>query len=1050
MMDSRELINSIIIGFSKDEKVFITYMSMSENLVKKSISDLGDDVSYIDLKKETTPLAPFLKILSESRPSDKLLKENTYELQYESFRCFFEQGFPNERKDPIILEEIDYEKLRLKESVVALIKKCFSGKVFVFNAQLLSGIQISILKILETEVLKGKMIFCFNSMEMDVLPAETQSLVQNASEKNNYYAFNSIEDIDDLLESNEAEKKDNELIDFKKLAVQLRSYRIFLDMDKAYKMVKDLSATNALMDATLNEQLRNYMEMGLIAFYYGDTDMASFFFNYIIETNLDDEFVCYALCFMAHVSSKKNMNSIALKYIAKALSKCQQLENSSVQALANMMDYIITERADSQYSTTKYFNTLELLDKYGFTNNRIYTSLVIPYGIIYEPDLRHRMLEQVKKAKIDAEKIGNKFGLSIACHWMGIMMTHEDDKKKALDWYNECFRLREEIGDISSIIKVTNGLSYEYLIDTKYRLSYDLINNVISNLLDSKDYPEAVITLYNMARTCFYSRNFDLAYSLFQCIISLMSKFDYSDLALNSFLPEYNDVIAYKAVIDFYSENYTRANMALHNVYNNGKNFTPIEEFVKFFLNACIELHDGNKDEAIKLFEKLVTDFFTVGLSQEHRIVFMFYEFAGMLKSKGYVSEADEYFARGFKIAKEKGLVYFTKGKEKLTFEEYLNGVEKLPALNLDLQELVLKAEKEQLVNQLHKRLRDSQFLNRLTTIHGNSFGDANFANNIVQAVFDYCMADGVYLAEKKEDGWAVLSKSLRENVPAPNDERWEKISQSRKTVEIKKDKKTECHIVSINLSKFEFTGGMVIYLQKNNQLNSEEVNIMNIAAANIQAQLVMLKQNEHLTIISATDQLSMLNNRRALQDHLVVESEMIRRYEKKRNLYLHDAISFIDLDNFKYYNDTFGHEAGDILISCFAKLLKKIYRKVDFVSRFGGDEFVIVLPNTSCSEAALAANRLKQGLIDAEYFIPDLKQLLHKDIYITEDKYLGFSMGISSNSDEEDISDLETTMVNADKALYYSKHHNKGSITIWTDIKDIYKDEKNLECPKR
>ena len=164
----------------------------------------------------------------------------------------------------------------------------------------------------------------------------------------------------------------------------------------------------------------------------------------------------------------------------------------------------------------------------------------------------------------------------------------------------------------------------------------------------------------------------------------------------------------------------------------------------------------------------------------------------------------------------------------------------------------------------------------------------------------------------------------------------------------------------------------------------------------------------------------------------------------------MQDSIAFMDLDNFKYYNDTFGHEAGDLLISSFAKLLKEIYRKVDFVARFGGDEFVVVLPNTNCSEAACAAERLYEGLVKKEFFVPDLEKLLGKKIVIPEDKKLGFSMGISSNFDGADISDLDTTMTNADKALYYSKQHKKGSVTIWADIKDRFNESKMLARPER
>lgn len=1045
-MNSQDLIKSIVDNFYNDDKLNVTYLCLSENLMKKCVSK-DSDLLEIDLCDEKTPLAPFLNILAKSKIPDELLKKSAYELQYETFKSFFADGFAKNRNDSMILEEIDYEKIRMRETIITLLKKCFGGKAMVYNAQLMSDDALKILLQLENSDLKGKFIFCFNNLDMEKKSATMKNFFQKINKQNNYYSINSLEDFSEEEFGLKSEAKE---IDFQKIYRELKSYRIFLDIEKAYEVVKEIDHSNIISRANIDEACLLYMEMGIIAFYYGDTDLASFYFNNIIEYQIDDEVDCYALYYLAQVFSRKNMNSVALKYISKAIAKSKNFMEFPVYALSVMLEYIITEKTDSQYSAEKYLNALKQLDKFGLTNNRIYTSLVIPYGVIYDGNLRKQMFVHVEKAMADAEKIGNKFGLSIACHWMGIMMTNEGRKDDAVFWYKKCFKLREEMEDFSSLMKVINGLSYEYLIDTKYLDSYNLINDVSINLLENKDYSEIIITLYTLARTSFYSRNFDVASELFQTIFNLLSMFDVSDLYMNSFLPEYNDILAYRAMLDFYRGEYIRAKMNLHNVQNNGKPFTTIEEFVKFFLDASIRLEENNKDEAIKIFEKCISDFFAIGVTQEHRIVFMIYEFANFLEQKGFHKESESYIARGFKIAKENNLENYTKGKNSITLKEYLDGVEKLPPLKVSLAALEEKAEKERLLIQLHKQLRNSKFLNKLSTNNINDFNDSRFSANIVQAVFDYTMADAVFLAEKKEGQWTTLGVSVRENIKQPSEDRWETLVQCKKLIEMSKLKNEDRQIIFINLSRFEFVGGMIIYLQKKFLLNSEELNIITIAASNIQAQLVMLKQNEHLAIISATDQLSMLNNRRALHNLLSLESEMIRRYEKKRNLYMHDAISFMDLDNFKYYNDTFGHEAGDLLISCFAKLLKEIYRKVDFVARFGGDEFVVVLPNTNCSEAARAAERLYEGLVKKEHFIPDLEKLLGKNIIIPEGKKLGFSMGISSNSDGDDISDLDTTMTNADKALYYSKQHKKGSVTIWADIKDKFNESKMLARPER
>ena len=96
------------------------------------------------------------------------------------------------------------------------------------------------------------------------------------------------------------------------------------------------------------------------------------------------------------------------------------------------------------------------------------------------------------------------------------------------------------------------------------------------------------------------------------------------------------------------------------------------------------------------------------------------------------------------------------------------------------------------------------------------------------------------------------------------------------------------------------------------------------------------------------------------------------------------------------------------------------------------------------------AAERLHEALEDADYFIPDLCQLLEKNVIIPDNRRIGFSTGICSNYDIEDQTKMDDVMVYADHALYYSKQHGKGSIIIWSDIKDeienqvLPDDEKN------
>ena len=113
-------------------------------------------------------------------------------------------------------------------------------------------------------------------------------------------------------------------------------------------------------------------------------------------------------------------------------------------------------------------------------------------------------------------------------------------------------------------------------------------------------------------------------------------------------------------------------------------------------------------------------------------------------------------------------------------------------------------------------------------------------------------------------------------------------------------------------------------------------------------------KVNARLEALAITDGLTGIMNHRAFQDRIDQEFKRARRYESALSMLL------IDVDNFKSYNDSFGHQAGDEVLRAVAKTLQLTGRQTDWIARYGGEEFVVILPETGLESALDAAERFR------------------------------------------------------------------------------------------
>ena len=131
-------------------------------------------------------------------------------------------------------------------------------------------------------------------------------------------------------------------------------------------------------------------------------------------------------------------------------------------------------------------------------------------------------------------------------------------------------------------------------------------------------------------------------------------------------------------------------------------------------------------------------------------------------------------------------------------------------------------------------------------------------------------------------------------------------------------------------------------------------------------------------------------------------------------------SVLFLDIDNFKEINDTFGHHSGDIILKKIAHILKQELRSSDIIARFGGDEFVILMPNTHKTDALLLSERLRTTI-------------MNKTIVI-QDTNLQISVSGGVAGFPVDSQEAKKLLIMADSALYRSKGAGKNRISLFKE----------------
>lgn len=170
-----------------------------------------------------------------------------------------------------------------------------------------------------------------------------------------------------------------------------------------------------------------------------------------------------------------------------------------------------------------------------------------------------------------------------------------------------------------------------------------------------------------------------------------------------------------------------------------------------------------------------------------------------------------------------------------------------------------------------------------------------------------------------------------------------------------------------------------------------------------------LMNANRILADLSTTDHLTKVKNHRALMSGLDKEVERVKRYGRSFSM------AMVDIDHFKKVNDTYGHTIGDEVLIGIANIFKDELRKIDIVGRYGGEEFLLILPESNCMETVQLLERIKKRVKENNWCI--------KGLQVT------FSAGVYEVNSGNCHSSMKEVIQQVDELMYIAKRNGRDRV---------------------
>ncbi len=743
-----------------------------------------------------------------------------------------------------------------------------------------------------------------------------------------------------------------------------------------------------------------------------------------------------------------------LDYARSMASQCwklaQTMKNEPVMFYARFLEFLIQDKVRLQNPEDFrifYLDITQRAKNLGFINLLafLYTN---PFGL-YSEYTSEAYQFQDRGLRL-AKKDNNIYRLAYAYQTAALVNSVKGEYAQTLENYEKSRRLKTRLKDPLEMCYINNGMGfYNYMIG-EYTKAHKYYMHGLNFLREAKDFDEVGMTLFNMSANALLSGNYKLSVILIEKCLELLRTMNNRHLAYHSEFGLYVllGVSLYLGgdISHAWQINLKIGMNQLQPFPNKNEEF-----FLKHLFQALLQENSDELENAKKyLFEP--------NDNIEYFAPFYYLTAGDLLTRAGKSEEARLIWQDGLVNARERNNQWYI-AQLAARLDPAVPEPEPIRLRGLDNNwGWILSSAKMQkhLVN-LHQRVEDIQFLNTFQIVSSGAINEKRLLTETMDLLFNSFETAAVYFVS-----WNRTKPVIKETRGEPREFDAECLNLLLPVLKEKRGQRFFSDLpdeilggnqalryisaFSIFLETEGQAVGQVLFLfdKRDGTVRTETMQVLSIAVRQLELALnrleqneIIQKQNEELSRknlllekTATTDQLTGIGNRNSLEAAIKLELSRMIRSRRPAEMYL--SILFIDLDNFKYYNDTYGHALGDRILFETANLLEKCSRDTDLVFRYGGDEFVVLLPETPLTGAKGVADRIISCLQEAGSFAAVISSLTGTQIEVPANRQLSCSIGITgcSGSDKArtDINDL---LSRSDHALYQAKKEGKSRSVI-------------------